>query len=169
MRLLTEALHDFAEATSDYPRLLTVVAERVANTIGDVCSVLLLSDDKQWLEGAACYDRDPDVARQYAVVSQRRISTSETTVAREVMQSGKPACIPQLDVEKFRERTTPESYELHRRIGVARRFGGATARAQRTRRHTQYRALPRRAHAARRARRRRGMQLGQPRRAGDFQ
>jgi len=115
---LSEAMHEFAEATSDYPRLLAAVARRASETIGDVCSVLLLSEDKQWLEGATYYDRDPEVARQYAAVAQRRVSMSEVTVAREAMQSGKPICIPDFDIEKFRDRTTPESYELHRRIGA---------------------------------------------------
>jgi PAS domain S-box-containing protein len=118
MRLLAEALHEFAEATSDYPRLLAVIAKRVAESIGDVCSVLLLSDDKESLEGTTYYDRDPEVARQYAAVAQRRISMSQPTVAREAMQSGKPICIPRFDIETLRGRTTPESYELHRRIGA---------------------------------------------------
>src|SRR5688572_13274169 len=118
MRLMSEALHEFAEATSDYPRLLAVVARRVSETIGDVCSVLLLSDDKEWLEGQAYHDRDPEVTRQYAAVAQRRISMSEPSLAREAMRSGKPICIPHLDIEKLRDRTTPESYELHRRIGA---------------------------------------------------
>jgi len=118
MRLLSEALHEFAEATADYPRLLKVVAQRVSETIGDVCSVLLLSDDKAWLERATFYDRDPEVARQYAAAMQEPLSMSETSLAREAMRSGKPICIPHFDIEQFRSRTTPESYELHRRIGA---------------------------------------------------
>jgi PAS domain S-box-containing protein len=118
MHLLSEALHEFAEATSDYPRLLAVVARRVSETIGDVCSVLLLSDDKQWLEGVTCYDRDPEVARQYAATAARPISMNEASIAREAMRSGKPICIPRFDIEQLRDRTTPDSYELHRRIGA---------------------------------------------------
>ena len=118
MHLLSEALHEFAEASSDYPRLLAVVARRVSETIGDVCSVLLLSDDKQRLERATFHDRDPEVARQYGAVMQQPLSMSEPSMAREVMQSGKPVCIPHFDIENLRGRTTPESYELHRRIGA---------------------------------------------------
>jgi PAS domain S-box-containing protein len=118
MRLLSEALHEFAEATSDYQRLLSVVARRVSETIGDVCSVLLLSDDEQWLEGGTYHDSDPEVARQYAEVTARRISLDEPSVAREAMRSGKPICIPHFDIEQFRHRTTPQSNELHRRIGA---------------------------------------------------
>ena len=118
MHLLSEALQEFAEATADYPRLLAVVARRVSETIGDVCSVLLLSDDKKWLERATFYDRDPEVARQYGAVMQQPLPMSEPSVAREAMQSGTPICIPNFDIEKLRDRTTPESYELHRRIGA---------------------------------------------------
>jgi PAS domain S-box-containing protein len=118
IHLLSATLHEFAEATSDYPRLLAAIARRVSETIGDVCSVLLLSDDKQWLEGVTFYDRDPEVARQYASVVARPIAMSEPSVAREAMRSGKPICVPHFDIEQFRDRTTPDSYELHRRIGV---------------------------------------------------
>jgi len=118
MRLLSESLHDFAEATSDYPRLLSVIARRVAEIIGDVCIVLLLSDDKQSLEGTAYHDRDPEVARQYAALFERPLAIRDPTLAREAMQSGKPICIARLDIEQFRDRTTAESYELHRRIGA---------------------------------------------------
>jgi GAF domain-containing protein len=118
LHFLSEALHEFAEATSDYPRLLAVVARRVCETIGDICSVMLLSEDKQSLERETFYDRDPEVARQYAAVMQHPLSMSEPSVTREVMLSGTPICVPRLDIEKFRERTTPESYELHRRIGA---------------------------------------------------
>jgi hypothetical protein len=118
MRLLSEALHEFAEATSDHPRLLAAIARRVAETIGDICSVLLLSEDKETLEGGIFYDRDPEIARQFAAVVARPISMREPTLAREAMLSGKPICMPHFDIEQFRERTTPESYELHRRIGA---------------------------------------------------
>jgi PAS domain S-box-containing protein len=118
MRLVSEALHEFAEATSDYPRLLAVIAERIARTIGDVCIVLLLADDKESLVAATYFDRDPEVARQYAALFQKPLSMKEPTLARQAMTSGEPICIPSLDVEHFRERTTIESYELHRRIGA---------------------------------------------------
>jgi len=118
MHLLGEAVHEFAEATHDYPRLLEVVARRVSETIGDVCSVMLLSDDKERLEAATFYDRDPEVARQYAFAAARSISMHEPSVARESLRSGQPVCVPKFDIQQFRERTTPESYELHRRLGV---------------------------------------------------
>jgi PAS domain S-box-containing protein len=79
---------------------------------------MLLSDDNERLEGATFYDRDPEVARQYALVASRPISMNEPSVAREVLRSGKPVCVPNFDIEKFRDRTTPESYELHRRLRV---------------------------------------------------
>jgi PAS domain S-box-containing protein len=118
MAVLAEASREFAEATSDYPRLLAVIAQRIAETIGDVCIVLLLSDDAQALEAATHYDRDPDVTREYARLFERPLSMAEPTLARDAMGTGKPICIPKLDVEQFRTRTTTESYELHRRIGA---------------------------------------------------
>jgi PAS domain S-box-containing protein len=118
LRLLAESLHEFAEATANYPRLLKVIVQRVAETIGDVCILLLLSDDKKWLEAATYYDRDPEIAQQYAALFEHPLPIDEPTLAREALRTGKPICLPQLDIEHFRTRTTIESYELHRRIGA---------------------------------------------------
>jgi PAS domain S-box-containing protein len=118
MHLLSEALHEFAEATSDYPRLLTAVAQRAGEMIGDLAIVFLLSTDKTQIEEATYYDRDAEVARQFAALYPMPMSLSESLVAREAIQSGKPICIPRIDVEQFRHRTSGESYELTKRLGM---------------------------------------------------
>jgi PAS domain S-box-containing protein len=118
LRLLAESLREFAEATSDYHRLLRVIAQRLAQTVGDVCILLLLSDDKKALLATTHYDRDPEIARQYAALFVRPLSIDEPTLAREALRSGRPVCIPTLDFEQFRTRTNPESYEFLRRIGA---------------------------------------------------
>src|SRR5262245_36315310 len=118
LRLLAESLHEFAEATADYRRLLAVIVQRVAETVGGACVLLLLSDDKKSLGAATHYDRDPEIARQYAALFEHPLSMDEPTLARETLRTGKPVCIPHLDIEDFRTRTTIESYELHRRIGA---------------------------------------------------
>jgi PAS domain S-box-containing protein len=118
LRLLAESLHEFAEATANYPRLLRVIVQRIAETIGDVCILLLLSDDKKWLEAATYYDRDPEIARQYGALFEQPISMYEPTLARDALRTGEAICLPNLDIEHFRKRTTIESYDLHRRIGA---------------------------------------------------
>ncbi|MET0593956.1 MAG: GAF domain-containing protein, partial [Polyangiaceae bacterium] len=118
MRLLSESLHEFAETTAEYPRLLAAVARRVTQTIGDACIVLLLANDKKSLETAIYDGRDPEVARAYASLTQVPFSNTTPTLTQAAIQSGKPICIPTIDLEEIRKRTTLEGYELCRRIGA---------------------------------------------------
>ena len=54
LHVLSAALRAFAEATTDYERLLNVVARTVAEVVADGCIVRLLSD-KVWLSPVAFY------------------------------------------------------------------------------------------------------------------
>jgi PAS domain S-box-containing protein len=118
VRVLSAAMHDFAEATTDYPRLLQVVARSVATAIGDTCIVLLLSKDGRSLDPVALYDPDAEVMRDFTVLLRGGLPMDRSSMARDVMLSGVPRCIPQLDLEDFEKRTTPEAFALHRRLGT---------------------------------------------------
>ena len=118
MRLLSGAMNDFAEATSDYPRLLESVARNVAEAIGDSCLVLLVSPDGRSLEPAAVYDADPEVRRGLLALFDEPLTLDRETMARDVMLSGEPVCIPALDMDAFERRTTPPAFALHRAIGT---------------------------------------------------
>lgn len=69
LRLVTEVLRSFADATTDYARLLQTIVERVAGLVGHASSIRLLAADGQKLETAALYDPagDPTLARLAAV------------------------------------------------------------------------------------------------------
>src|ERR1700691_3483307 len=54
LHVLSGALRAFAEATTDYERLLDVVARTVAEVVADGCIVRLLSDEV-WLSPVAFY------------------------------------------------------------------------------------------------------------------
>ncbi|HEX2870292.1 MAG TPA: PAS domain S-box protein, partial [Polyangiaceae bacterium] len=62
LRLLAETSHEFAEATVDYERLLATVARRLAEVVGDLCSVRAVSEDGQMFEDGAVHHADPEVA-----------------------------------------------------------------------------------------------------------
>ncbi|MGO9834420.1 MAG: ATP-binding protein [Polyangiaceae bacterium] len=118
IRFLTGAMNEFAEATGDYPRLLETVARKVAEVIGDGCVLLLLSDDGQALEPVAIHDTDPEVGKGLLALFDEPLTLDQPTMARDVMLSGEPLCIPLIDVDAFRKRTTPEAFALHQRIGT---------------------------------------------------
>lgn len=56
LRLVTDVLRSFADATTDYARLLQTIVERIGGLVGHPCSVRLLSADGQKLETAALFD-----------------------------------------------------------------------------------------------------------------
>jgi|GEM_PF-642658 len=56
LTLLIDVLRSFADATTDYPRLLETIATRAATLLGHYCSIRLLSEDERNLESMASFD-----------------------------------------------------------------------------------------------------------------
>jgi PAS domain S-box-containing protein len=56
LRLVTDVLRSFADATTDYARLLQTIVERIGGLMGHACSIRLLSADREQLETAAMFD-----------------------------------------------------------------------------------------------------------------
>ena len=113
LRVLSEATHAFADATSDTARLLDVVARRVAEVVKDFCLVLLVSDDGLALTPAAAFDPDAETLRQLRDVFSEPYLLAEHAVGRRVHESGEPFFAPQFDLEQSRPpRSTPKAFEF---------------------------------------------------------
>ena len=104
LRLLLGTLRDFAEATTDYERLLDVVASGLARVVKDGCVVLLLSKDGELDAGAvhlpvADRVKDPVLGASLRehVAGRRRLSEHEA--GRRVLETGEPLLIPTLDYD----------------------------------------------------------------------
>jgi len=135
LRLLAGTLRDFAEATTDYDRLLDVVARGLARVVKDGCVVRLLSADG-WLDAAAVHlpieDRvkDPDTRARMSAHVARRHNVSEQESARRVIETGEPLLIPALDYQQMRATTAPqiveafETFAIHSALIVALRVHG---------------------------------------------
>jgi diguanylate cyclase (GGDEF)-like protein/PAS domain S-box-containing protein len=63
--LLAALSQAIAEAGLYYPAVLSTIAERVAESIGDGCIIRLVSDDGQWLDPVAFHHNDPEVFSIY--------------------------------------------------------------------------------------------------------
>jgi signal transduction histidine kinase len=135
--VLLGALRTFAEATTDYERLLDVVARTLADVVKDGCVVRMLSDDG-WLAPVAIHvpvERrvsDPNlIARLHAHIAAPH-NVSEQASARRVIETGEALLVPRLDVEAMRGAATPEIVEVYETIGihslllVALRVGGTS-------------------------------------------
>ncbi len=123
LRMLSSTLRAFAEATTDYERLLDIVARSLSEVVKDGCVMRLLTDGG-WLAPVAVHipieDRitDPEVrARVRAHISQPR-NISEQGSARAVLETGQALIIPHLDLQQLRASTAPEVVAAYEAIGI---------------------------------------------------
>ena len=105
LALLGEVLRSFADATTDYPRLLETIATRTATLLGHYCSIRLLSDDGRELATGAMFDpleREgypslaPLAAKPFSVeassILEQALATGETVLVGEA--TGKAVATP---------------------------------------------------------------------------
>jgi PAS domain S-box-containing protein len=116
MRLLSEAIAAFSEATTDYRRLLDIVAKNVAEVVGDSCLVLLREPNDHMATGAI-YDRDAKVVADLGSLFARGLGV-EATLAREVMTTGTPRLIPHIDLAALQATWSPAMFDLFSRLGL---------------------------------------------------
>jgi signal transduction histidine kinase len=115
--LLSEVIGAFAEATTDYERLLDVITRKVAELVGDLCSVLLLSEDGQSLSLAAANARDPDtLALVRATYSSVPIVV--LPVHQRVLETGEAFFAPRVNRERFRDAVSETTVQFTERIGM---------------------------------------------------
>jgi PAS domain S-box-containing protein len=121
--ILSEALRAFSDATTDYDRLLDVIARRLGEIVKDGCVVRLLSDDG-WLRPAAIHlpieARVPDEemrAQIRAHVGTPRHLT-EHEAARPVLETGQALLVPKMDPRKVAAGASPEIVRVFETIGI---------------------------------------------------
>ncbi|HVU00423.1 MAG TPA: ATP-binding protein [Polyangiaceae bacterium] len=118
LRVLSTALRAFAEATTDYERLLNVVAHAVSDVIADGCVVRLLSDG--YLTPVAFHlpfetgktdPTDAERVRRFVSAPQR---IADYSWGEEMVKSGTHFLAARIDLTLV----TPEVAEAYRVIGV---------------------------------------------------
>jgi signal transduction histidine kinase len=115
--LLSEVIGAFAEATIDYERLLDVITRKVADVVGDMCSVLLLSEDGQTLALAAAHARDPDtLALTRATYASKPLVVAP--VQQKVLDTGEAYFAPCMSPERMRDTASEKTVEFTDRIGM---------------------------------------------------
>ena len=123
LRVLSGALRAFAEATTDYERLLSVVARTVSDVVADGCIVRLLSDGG-WLTPVAFhFPLEAYVADANAAADARTFMTAPRNVAeyawgQRLIETGEAFMLPRLDIAQFRAVVTPEVAKVYDTIGI---------------------------------------------------
>jgi len=119
--LLSEVLGAFAQATTEYDQLLGVIAQKLAEAMGDLCSVLLVSDDGRMLSAAATYDLDPSI-RALAHTQYGNEPYPILPFHQRLLDTGEAYFAPCVHYERVREITSARRAAFTEQIGVHSSF-----------------------------------------------
>ena len=119
LRVLSESLRAFAEATADYDRLLGVIARTVSSVVADGCIVRLLSDDHAWLTPVAFHlptdsIRDEEKAARVAAFMKAPQRVADYSWGEKLVATGEAFVAPRLDMSAV----TPAVAEVYGELGV---------------------------------------------------
>lgn len=111
---LSQAL---AKVGSDYQQVLETIARRIADLIGDACTVALKSEDGQLLKSVAFYHPDPQASAFLSEMTKLPYRIGEGLAGR-VVQTGQPALIADVPQEQIRASIKPEYIQYLERFGI---------------------------------------------------
>jgi PAS domain S-box-containing protein len=120
LQILADASREFSAATGDLDDLLDIVARRLGDLVGDMCSIRAITEDGLWLEEeGAVYHRDPALlaaTRELMLLGRQRIGEG---ISGRVAASGQPLLIPKISTADFAASTEPKYRSFLERLGVA--------------------------------------------------
>ena len=118
-KTLASVLQAFAEASTDYPRILETVARSVAEVVKESCVLLLVSGDGETLLPVALHHSDPELAGQIQMrINAEPLRITEQTILHHVVTSGKPSLLATVDMEMLARHTTPDYFSFAKNIGL---------------------------------------------------
>ena len=106
LRLVSTVVQTFAESTSDYRRLLDVIARSVADAIPDTCIVMLRTGDN--LTIAAIHDGSGSGDVDRRGLRDRPTAMRDAPISADVLARG-PVLIPRIDFDVLRRQMAPSS------------------------------------------------------------
>jgi signal transduction histidine kinase/CheY-like chemotaxis protein len=122
LHVLSGALRGFAEATTDYERLLDVVARTLAEVVKDGCVVRLLSEGGALTPVAihvpVPHVSDPEVMGRFRAHLALQHNISEQAEARRVIETGEPLLVPSFDLSQLWATTAPEILHAYELVGI---------------------------------------------------
>ncbi|HEY0479730.1 MAG TPA: PAS domain-containing protein [Kofleriaceae bacterium] len=108
LRLVSTVAQSFAETTSDYRRLLDVIARNIAEAIPDTCIVLLRSGEM--LNIVAIHDGTPSAGPRVRRTTRGGTPVREATISADVLANG-PLFMPRIDYARLRTQMIAESVD----------------------------------------------------------
>jgi signal transduction histidine kinase len=116
LQALAESAQMFAEASTDLARLLGVVARRFSELVGEAANIRLIEGDA--LVPVATYHPDPEIndyLRDFHDATPLKVGEG---ISGEVLASGEPYYMPELDLEAFKKRVAPRFISIFEKIGI---------------------------------------------------
>jgi len=119
LRVLSDVMHAFAEATIDHARLLDVIAVRVSGAIADSCRVLLVSEDGKTVTlGAMAAVNEEIRQKTTSLLAEYPFELAEYPFFARTIDGGTPLCIPRLADPEIRDRFPPSHLAAAQAAGI---------------------------------------------------
>lgn len=115
---LSEASRRFAEAGLDFPSLMSTITRHVTHLIGDYCSILLLSEDRDTFASQSFYHTDPEARHYFQSLMAGIVQHGDEGLNGLVIRTGQPLLIPVVNPEEVAPLTTPAYRAFMERYGV---------------------------------------------------
>ncbi|HTV23392.1 MAG TPA: ATP-binding protein, partial [Polyangiaceae bacterium] len=116
LRAVSEAAKAFAEATTDYERLLDTVARILSERVRDACAVFLSNDDGGPLRTVSIHATDPAaLGRLQELFEKAPPDPNRNPRLRAVLETGAALFVPQLDAQSAQ---APRQAEARERLGL---------------------------------------------------
>jgi PAS domain S-box-containing protein len=128
---LADLSHVLAEVETDRQKVLNTVASRVAELVGDTCTIALLTEDEQYLQAVAYYHPNPRAMALLHEMTKIRLPADEGALG-EVLETGQPVLIANIQPEVYRSMAAPgylpylEEFGIHDILIVPLRARGKT-------------------------------------------
>jgi len=119
LRVVSEAAKVFAEATTDYERLLDEVARILSEVIGDSCAVFLLDEGGSSMRAASLHAADPaSLAKIRQTFLGAPLVLSEQPALRQILETGASLLVPRLPPAASRTDTTRDQIQAQADLGL---------------------------------------------------
>jgi two-component system, cell cycle sensor histidine kinase and response regulator CckA len=119
LRVISEAAQAFAEATTDYERLLDSVARLLSEIVKDSCAVFLLAEDGACLRAVSLCANEPDALEQIRrMFVGAPLELATQPALRQILATGNALLVPRLDQTSPRHDTTEEQVAAQRKLGL---------------------------------------------------
>jgi transcriptional regulator with GAF, ATPase, and Fis domain len=119
LRVLADASQIFAQASGDYPELLSQIARTAAEVLGEGCLICLLSDDQQELRPVAFHDVDPHSSILLRdALGALPLRVEDQPLSARILHTGLPQLFPSVDITQLDIPVSPAYRRLIERVGI---------------------------------------------------